>query len=214
MALIKCKECQAEISKSAKTCPQCGAKNKQGLGVLGTIFWGFIGLIVIGAMLPDTNTTSSRRVAVSSTGARVAPATTPGWQYSEDEDDMGRGKVKMAIIQSSNQVRFDFPYNGAQRGRLILRSHPKHGKDVIFGIEKGQFLCHLDGCNLEVKFGEGKPIKFHATAPSDNSTESVFIQNFDRFLANAKKADSIKIEATFYQEGNQVFEFKTAGLKW
>ena len=29
MALIKCKECNREISKSAKTCPSCGAKNKQ-----------------------------------------------------------------------------------------------------------------------------------------------------------------------------------------
>jgi RNA polymerase subunit RPABC4/transcription elongation factor Spt4 len=28
MALIKCKDCGKEISKQAKTCPQCGRKKK------------------------------------------------------------------------------------------------------------------------------------------------------------------------------------------
>ena len=51
MALIKCHECEHEISKSAKTCPNCGAKNKKRTSgwtwfflILGVLwFIGFIG---------------------------------------------------------------------------------------------------------------------------------------------------------------------------
>lgn len=52
MALIKCKECNHEISKKASTCPNCGAKNKQNLGCLTLIFSffvvSFLGLIILG----------------------------------------------------------------------------------------------------------------------------------------------------------------------
>lgn len=34
MSLIKCKECNNEISDKAKNCPKCGAKNKQPSGCL------------------------------------------------------------------------------------------------------------------------------------------------------------------------------------
>lgn len=47
--MISCKSCGAEIAKSAKTCPHCGAKNKQhkGLGIVLVILGV---LIFIGAL--------------------------------------------------------------------------------------------------------------------------------------------------------------------
>lgn len=63
MALKPCKECGNQISKKAKTCPQCGAKNKQGVGCLGFIGIGFVGFIllsvIVGVMSDGTSTTSS-----------------------------------------------------------------------------------------------------------------------------------------------------------
>jgi hypothetical protein len=51
MALIKCHECGAEISKSAKVCPQCGAKNK-GKSSLGcALIFLFVVLPVGGAVM-------------------------------------------------------------------------------------------------------------------------------------------------------------------
>jgi len=35
--LIKCKACGADIAKNAKTCPNCGAKNKKGNPILGVL---------------------------------------------------------------------------------------------------------------------------------------------------------------------------------
>ncbi|MBX3743647.1 MAG: hypothetical protein KF712_21860 [Akkermansiaceae bacterium] len=46
MALIPCAECKNPISKTAKTCPSCGAKNqKRGIGCLGS------GAIIVFAMI-------------------------------------------------------------------------------------------------------------------------------------------------------------------
>ena len=42
--MVSCKACGAEIAKSAKACPQCGAKNKK-LGALGIV------LIVLGVII-------------------------------------------------------------------------------------------------------------------------------------------------------------------
>ncbi|HCI3908997.1 TPA: zinc-ribbon domain-containing protein, partial [Pseudomonas aeruginosa] len=35
MALIKCKECGAQVSNKAKACPSCGAKVPKSVGVIG-----------------------------------------------------------------------------------------------------------------------------------------------------------------------------------
>lgn len=136
------------------------------------------------------------------------------WNYSESEDQMGRGKVKFARVQSSNQFNLEFPYQGPQRATLILRNSPKHGREVMFTIEKGQLLCRFDGCAVNVRFGEGKPQRFYATGTSDHSNDTLFLNGHDRFVANAKKVKVLRIEAEFYQAGNIVTEFDVSDLKW
>lgn len=127
---------------------------------------------------------------------------------------MGRGLAKYASISSVNLVDFDFPYAGAQRARLLLRIHPKYGKDVILSIERGQFLCGIDGCNITVRFDDGKPANYSVTEPADHKTTMLFIDEYSRFVSRLKRAKKLQIEARFYQQGNHVFEFDVSGLKW
>ena len=47
--LTVCNTCGAEIAKSAKTCPKCGAKQKKGHPILKAIGIIFLALIVLGA---------------------------------------------------------------------------------------------------------------------------------------------------------------------
>ncbi len=59
MALIHCKECNAQISSEAKACPHCGAKVKKPSGCLK---WGgiFFIIIIVASMFgkaPDSTTT-------------------------------------------------------------------------------------------------------------------------------------------------------------
>jgi len=109
------------------------------------------------------------------------------------------GKViKMAWVQSTNYINFDFPYEGPQKATLLIRNHPRYGKDIILRIERGQFYFGLDGCDMVVRFDEQKPVTFHAIEPSTNDSTSAFISNYDRFVANLKKAKKVRIEAPFF----------------
>lgn len=152
-------------------------------------------------------------------GQSQSPAnTTQGkvenWIYSTKADQMGRGFIKNAFTTSINTVSFGFPYQGDQHGTLLLRNHPRYGKDIIFNIEKGQFLSGIDGCEVLVRFDENKPITFRAVGPEDNSTTAIFIKGYSQFVKSLKRSKKVKIEAPFYQEGQRVFEFNVEGLVW
>lgn len=136
------------------------------------------------------------------------------WRYMIDEEKMGGGSVKFATTQSKNEVSFRFPYQGRQRATLQLRAHPRFGRDVILSIEKGQMLCEYDGCSVTVRFGDGKPQRFRAARSADQSSNVLFIRDHDRFAASLKRVELLMIEARIYQEGNEIFEFDAAGLKW
>jgi hypothetical protein len=134
------------------------------------------------------------------------------WHYLNDEDDMGRGKIRHAIVLSTNTVSLGSPYTGTQRAMLTLRKHSA-GRDVRFRIKKGQLMCSM-GCKATVRFDEGKPVTFRASGPDDHSTETIFLEGYDRFITGVKKAKRTRIEVTFYQAGARVFDFNTGGLVW
>ncbi|MFA6450698.1 MAG: hypothetical protein WCX65_14590 [bacterium] len=136
------------------------------------------------------------------------------WNYSETDDEMGRGKIKSATVHSSNQFHFNFPYQEEQRATLQLRIHPKYGHDVILFIENGQFLCDIDSCKVAVRFDEGDAQSFNAVEPDDYSTTALFIRDYNRMIAGLRKANKVYIEAKFFQEGTRVFEFDVSGLEW
>lgn len=47
--LVKCKTCSADIAKSAKVCPHCGAKNRKRNPILGMVFLIFGILLLVAA---------------------------------------------------------------------------------------------------------------------------------------------------------------------
>lgn len=234
MALEKCTERGHQTGNSADKSPNREAKVPRPSWVT-KIVAGFFGLVFLSMLmrqgLPESTTPSA-----SSAGATSRPAVSQPpeqraelerlrreqeaqalgltWRYDEFSEQMGRGTVRLAQVNSLNEVNFDFPYRGAQRGTLTLRSHPKYGKDVILFIEKGQFLCAIDECTVAVRFDDGRAQNYSAMGPADHSTTSLFIRGHDRFVSAAKKAKRVAIEAHFYQAGTRVFEFDISGLKW
>jgi hypothetical protein len=83
------------------------------------------------ANLPNSNRrqrNSSTTPVDSGPSTGISPSK-ENWNYSETEDQMGRGKIHVASIESSNTISLDFPYSGEQHGTLV-RQHPEHGKDV------------------------------------------------------------------------------------
>ena len=136
------------------------------------------------------------------------------WTYGEQADPMGRNAAKHATIQSRNQITFGSPYGGPQRATLTLRIHPRYGRNVILDIARGQFNCRVDGCAVLVRMDERPAERFSASEPSDNSSDTIFIRDYQRFLRGVKAAKLLRIEAEFFREGTRIFEFDVAGLNW
>jgi len=110
-------------------------------------------------------------------------------------------------------VNFDFPYSGTQHATLTLRTHPRHGKDIIFSIEKGQILCRsYEDCTVLVRFDDEPPSNYSAVGAADNSTETIFIRNYSKFVEKLLKAKRVRIAANIYQQGAPAFEFDVSGF--
>ena len=121
---------------------------------------------------------------------------------------MGKGTVYQAQVASSNTVNFAFPYSGPQHATLILRTHPRYGKDVIFSVERGQILCNSnDDCNVLVRFDDQEAVKYSASEPTDNSRTLIFIRNYSAFVGKMLKAKRVRIAVNFYQQGSPAFDF-------
>lgn len=136
------------------------------------------------------------------------------WSYNRSDEGMSGKAVVTAWVESSNTINLGFPYTGSQNGTLTLRRHPRWGNDVIFRIERGQILCHSYGdCRINVRFDDGKVMRFNGNPPEDNSSEVVFIPAFSTFTKQLPTAKRVKIEVSIYQAGNNVFDFDVSGFK-
>lgn len=143
-------------------------------------------------------------------------ASAAAWTYQVDVDKMTNKKTSYAMVQSTNSLALGFPYQGRNLGLLTVRQHPQYGLDVIFSVDKGQLMCDTyNGCEVLVKFDEGKPIRFEGTEPADNSSDTIFLNNKKRFIDTAKKARKILVQVQFFRQGTHVLEFNVSGpLVW
>jgi hypothetical protein len=138
------------------------------------------------------------------------------WQYQSDIDKMTSKKTTQAVLESNNSLSLPFPYAGKNKARLQVRQHPKYGLDVFLDIDKGQIMCSsYRGCPITIRFDSTPAIKFSGNEPADSSSDTIFIQGPQKFIAAAKKAKVILVEITMYQAGNQILEFQTTKpLEW
>jgi len=218
---MNCSSCGIELSSTSHFCPMCGKQQNVGQTETKSIastkstsgpVVAFFFLIITGWLFSEcTNKSGPSTASLDAQLAEVNRITT--WNYSESKDEMTSTIVNLAYIQSTNEVDFKFPYNGNQRMTLSLRKNKK--TDAMIIIKKGQFLCHIgEDCYVKFRFDEAQPETFEVGLPADHSTTVLFISNPGRLIAKLKKARKTKIEAPFFQEGANVFEFNTESLIW
>jgi hypothetical protein len=213
MALKPCRECGAEVSQEAKTCPSCGIKSPARkpvgcLAALGIAIAIFAASALISEYHPGVNTPDP----VASRSASDTSVSVVGWSYSEDDDSITGKKIQNAEIKSTDPISFGFPYTGLQYPRLTVRTHPRYGKNIILSIDRGQFICHVTGCSVIVRFDNASPRTFSAVDGEDHSTTVIFIKDYDRFLTALKTSKIVIIEAVFYHEGAQQIAFHVQGF--
>lgn len=97
MALKNCKDCNAEMSKKAPACPQCGAPAKKKTSVLTGIFGIFFILIIIGYIgnLGEDNSDSA--------SAKSSKPSVPAMQV---------GVIELIDAYEANEVGADIKYKG------------------------------------------------------------------------------------------------------
>jgi hypothetical protein len=114
MALIKCRECGREVSSSAKSCPQCGAKLPKKTSFVTwavLIFFVFVGYAVIRApsMKAPAESASS---GPPRSGESPAPVLKPQWETSTSVDKMtGKRQVFAASPRVLPVEKMEFPYS-------------------------------------------------------------------------------------------------------
>ena len=145
----------------------------------------------------------------------LPPEPVSAWTYDDRQDPMTDAYTRTACTTSSNQAYLSPPYRPTN-ARLCIRQSPQHGLDVyVHLLRDGQIICRsFQNCTVPVRFGDGAQQSFSATDATDGSSDVVFITNASRFVAAAGDADVIRIQLTFYRDGDQVLEFPSAGLEW
>lgn len=146
----------------------------------------------------------------------VCAATQAEWRYSENEDQMSGKRITHAQLESNNSLKLEFPYAGTNYGRIYVRQHPKHGRNVLVTIDKGQILCNsYQGCSASIRFDDKPPMKFSASESGDHDSKVIFLNDAKRFIDAASKAKKVLVQVTIYQSGDQVLEFYSAApLSW
>lgn len=149
MALIACKECNAQVSDTAGKCPQCGAKVKKKMSIIQWVGVGFFGLIIIAAVSGKKEGTTSTANTTSEQQAEPAIQTTAQQifaMYQKNEiagDNAFKGK---ALIVSGvvDGVDSDFSNNAVVRLETsnqfmtVMAKIDSSQKAKAASIEKGQ----------------------------------------------------------------------------
>ncbi len=127
------------------------------------------------------------------------------WRYEADKG-AAQNANKRAIIYSLNTVDLAAPYDGAQRGKLLIRHHTDAESDIIFSIERGQLV----GDAVSIRFDGGKAFKL-VLEPSDGNSNVIFL-SYPKLIAKLRTASTMALEATLSGNGAKVFEFDVSGL--
>jgi hypothetical protein len=86
MAIVSCKECNAEVSTEAKACPRCGASVPQRMGLGGWLIGGFFAFVV-GSMVMGSVRRDEAELA--------KPAETPAQAAARSKADL---EMNMVLI--------------------------------------------------------------------------------------------------------------------
>jgi hypothetical protein len=181
-------------------------------------FFGLSFVIVL-IMGDEPKQTSENKVpsiestdSVSNKAATLEPEIQSDWLYEAVYNEMDDKTTYYAQLKSTNNLNFQFPYNGGSPMYLNVRKKGKSIK-VYLQIKPGQFL--IDSYNnktIRIKYDDGKSSAYTALTAADGSSDVIFIQNTARFMTNLKRSKKLLIEAPYYQEGAQLSRFNVEHL--
>jgi len=227
-------ELEAEGIEAKPAPDMAAAERRSRLRNTGVIFASFFGVMILLAAAsqcsdPDveppsnplsaeeevTSAVEAAEAAVANMASTEPPAPVSDWRYRDTRDAMTDRMTRTACTTSTNRALLSWPYKPVTAD-LCIRQSPAHGLDVYVALNgDGQIICRsYRNCTIRIRFGEGAQQSFSAVDAADGSSNIVFVTNAPRFVSAAQSADTIKVQLTFYEAGDQVLEFDTANLEW
>ncbi|CAM4403229.1 TPA: zinc ribbon domain-containing protein [Citrobacter braakii] len=227
MALIKCKECGEQVSDKAASCPKCGApiakKNKGPSGCM-MVFFIFVGVLILLLFIgkvsnkkeapsqivgsTQVSTDKLKNDVVKEVEVKKEPVTVINWHNQPTKDSVTGEVGEIFYNTSKNHVNFPFPYNvdGGSVLNLVFRKR-KQGTDAYVVISKGQIVCGYSDCSIRTKGDNGKVKTWTASSEASGRSDMIFLDNPQSFEKYIKSNKKITIGVTFYQSGEQGFDF-------
>ena len=161
-------------------------------------------------------TPSAAPSAVATPGVAVAePTKVPDvsyWQYSQDQDEMTNKIERYASLGAYNVLNFDYPYKDGGYSTLGIKNTGR-GNQVYLKIAKGQFMSSYNN-SVRLKFDESPAITMDYSGTADGDPTVIFLDNPNFVINKLKKAEELKVEATFYNQGSQIMKFYVKNFIW
>jgi hypothetical protein len=133
------------------------------------------------------------------------------WRYETAHDNWSGKDYPVAKVWSTNIVRLNLPYEGAQRALLGVHKHPRYGQRVTLQIRRGQFMGDLIWAQFD---NDPLTFSYETDTPADGTNNTLFIEDPNRaFIERLRRTKVIRLRTTIFQEGERIFEFNVEGLK-
>lgn len=207
---VKCKTCGNEIAAKAKTCPNCGAKNKKPI-FKKPIFWIFIVIIVL--IIGFASSGSSEPEIDYSKPDFVVTADEIMSEYSENavsaKEKYG-DKIVTVTGKVSTVSEYTVRLSGNDDENLltdVVLSVSSGQDDVILSLSKGMVITATGKCNstdffddIEIKNAkiDTKGIEIKTTEPKTTEADKEEIIDVDiDDLLEAYSNNSVAADATY-----------------
>lgn len=135
------------------------------------------------------------------------------WTYEYQVDEMTGDTIKFAGSVSTNQLDFEFPYNGGSDMILIIRE-VEGQTEVAFKIKPGQFVGSYSGEKLRIKFDDDDVSFYEYVDAANGVSDIIFLAKSKRFIKRLLATKKLMVEAPFFDAGRQIAHFDTEGLEW
>jgi hypothetical protein len=73
-------------------------------------------------------------------------------------------------------------------------------------------MCSSYNCPIRLKFDSKSASQIEGTEPEDGRTDSIFLRPESTLLTQIRKSETLRVEATFFEEGRHILEFPIEGL--
>jgi len=152
----------------------------------------------------------SCRVLAFAAAITISPMAWANWTYGERVQEMSGKPETWAELRSASSLNLRAPYDGPNFATLNIRRSASR-LIVWIEIEKGQFVCSVSGCQIEVRFDDKPPSRFNVQGPADYNSRILVLLDGKRFVTEASKTNAtIRVAATMHREGAPVMMFESS----